>query len=84
MKSGIEQIIGKTVAGVVVADSHIRKYPDKHIFITFTDDTFFEIYGENFSGASGLETGGLVGVENCVKQLGASITATYVAPPASA
>ncbi len=46
MKSGIEQILGKTVAGVVVAESSIRQMPS-------------EIYGENFSGASGVTPGGL-------------------------
>ena len=80
MKNGIKQIVGKTVAGVVVADSATRKSPSQHLFLTFTDGTFFEIYGEDFSGASGVNPGGLAEVASCAGQLGATITATYVAP----
>ena len=83
MKSGIKQIIGKTVTGVVVADSHIRNCPDRHIFITFTDGTFFEVYGENFSGASGLNTGGLPEVMDYVNHLEVSIIDIYQASAGS-
>jgi len=59
MKSGIEQILGKTVGRVVVAASTIRQMPSRHIFVTSTSGRLIEIYGENFSGASGVTPGGL-------------------------
>jgi hypothetical protein len=53
----INNIIGKTISSVIVAEN--KKSPKKRVFLVFSDDTYFEFYGENFSCTSGVDKGGL-------------------------
>lgn len=50
MKTGLRQIVGRTVARVVVA----RASFGRRVILEFTDGTWFELYGESFSCGSGV------------------------------
>ena len=52
MKNGWREIIGRTVAGVIVAKS--RKTPHHQVFLVFADGTSFEIYGDAVTCSSGV------------------------------
>ena len=53
MKDGLKYIIGKRIAGVVVAASN--RDPRNQVFLVFDDGTRFEFWGPNFSCCSGLD-----------------------------
>lgn len=53
MKDGLKYLIGKRIAGVVVATS--KHSPRQQVFLVFSDGSRFEFYGENFSCCSGLD-----------------------------
>jgi hypothetical protein len=53
MKNGLEDIIGKQIAAVVVARSDHA--PRHQVFLVFPDGTRFEFWGEDFSCCSGLD-----------------------------
>ncbi len=57
MKSYIEQIVGKTIAGVVVREADSD--PKRQVFLVFTDDTHFELYGPYFAFGKRLHPGGI-------------------------
>lgn len=75
MKDGIREIIGKNISGVVVAQND--KSPRIQLFLTFTDGTYFEIWGDNFSCAGGIDRGGAATAAGYAQALGARITASY-------
>ncbi len=54
MKNSFKDIIGKKIAAVVIAKSSQRS-PRQQVFLVFPDGKRFEIYGENFSCAAGLD-----------------------------
>lgn len=74
MKSGIENIIGKTVSNVVVADK--EKPPYRQVFLVFSDNTYFELYGK-FTGAGGVDRGGVEDVIEYAEKMGGKITDKY-------
>lgn len=53
MKDGLKYLVGKRIAGVVVASS--KRSPQNQVFLVFTDGTRFEFYGADFSCCSGLD-----------------------------
>ena len=53
MKDGLKYLVGKRIAGVVVASS--KRSPQNQVFLVFEDGTRFEFYGESFSCCSGLD-----------------------------
>jgi len=56
MKPEIQEIIGKTIKGVVVAKG--LRGPQSQLFLIFRDNTFYEIYSDdNISGASQAKKG---------------------------
>jgi hypothetical protein len=55
MKDGILHIVGKTIDAVVVATN--ERSPLRQVFLTFTDGTYFELYGDSLSGVGGLKQG---------------------------
>lgn len=55
MKSGPRDIIGKTIAQVIVAKND--RDPRQQVFIVFDDDTWFEFYGASFNCAGGVSRG---------------------------
>ena len=57
MKSGLKDMIGRTVAGVVIAERPLS--PKVLLFLTFTDGTFYEIYGDDIHATSGVCTGSM-------------------------
>lgn len=57
MKEGIGEIIGKSVVGVIVAENYSA--PKQRVFLVFSDDTYFEFYGDGFSCTGGVNRGGL-------------------------
>lgn len=54
MKDGLKYIVGKTIAGVVVASS--KGSPHNQVFLIFPDGSRFELYGDNFSCCAGLDS----------------------------
>ena len=58
MKSGVSEIIGKTIKGVVVSTRN-KNTPREQVFLVFDDGTYFEFYGKEFTCASGLDKGGV-------------------------
>jgi len=53
MKDGLKYLVGKCIAGVVVAAS--KRSPRQQVFLIFRDGSRFEFYGENFSCCSDLD-----------------------------
>lgn len=74
MKDGLKYLIGKRIAGVVVAASE-RHSPKQQVFLVFTDGTRFEFWGENFSCCSGLDRA--FGIADYIKSGGGEIRAVY-------
>ena len=60
MRDAIEQIVGKTISGVVVKKRDT--FPRSQVFILFSDNTYYELYGEVIKGAGGIDRGGLEAV----------------------
>jgi hypothetical protein len=56
MKDGIGQIVGKTISDVVVMEG---PGSSRQVFVIFTDDTNFELWGNSFTGSGGVDPGGL-------------------------
>jgi len=76
MKDGLRQILGKTIRAAVVAES--SDSPGHQVFLIFTDDTYFEFYGDQFNCSSGIDLGGLHKVRDYVSRFPkAKITAEY-------
>ena len=57
MKDGIKHIIGKTIKSVIVTSND--RPPKNEVFLIFDDDTYFEFYGESFTGDGGIDKGGV-------------------------
>ncbi len=75
MKSGIGDIIGKTISEVVVTEK--RNSPRTQIFLVFRDDSYLEIYGDSFSCAGGLDKGGSSDAIKYAQNMGAEVVETY-------
>ena len=73
MKNGLAQIVGRRIAGVVVAKS--PRGPRQQVFLVFEDGTRFEFWGENFSCCSGLDEA--AGVLPYVRSAGGEIVDVY-------
>ena len=56
MRDEIRQIIGKTISGVIVKKSD--RYPTSQVFLLFSDDTYYELYGDHIKGSGGVDRGG--------------------------
>jgi hypothetical protein len=74
MKNGFKDIIGKKIAAVVIAKSCHRS-PRQQVFLVFPDGTRFEIYGENFSCAAGLDRAD--GIADYVESGGGEVVWVY-------
>ncbi len=75
MKDGFKQIIGKKIAKVLVAVN--PRDPRNQMFLVFTDGTSFEIYGNEFNCAGGLDSGGEDAVRNYAAMFGGEFTNVY-------
>ena len=71
MKRGIQKVLGKTISGIVVAEND--REPKIQMFLTFTDGTYFEIWGNNFNCCSELDRGGVTEVKDYAESQGATI-----------
>jgi len=79
MKDGIQQLLGKRIKAAIVAESPTS--PRTQMFLVFTDDTSFEFYGNEFSGAGRLDQRGIENVRRYISQHPeARITAEYIVP----
>lgn len=59
MKNALGHIVGKTITGVIVAENEDnRVQPRHHVFLVFSDDTYFEFFGQDFRCAGGVDPGG--------------------------
>ncbi len=77
MKSTIGKIVGKAIAGVVVAyNSH---EPRKQVFLQFHDGTYLELWGESFNCASAVDQGGMTEILAYTNSVGSSRVDVY--PP---
>lgn len=74
MKNGLRDIIGRRIAGVVVAESRTR-HPRQQVFLVFDDGTRFELYGEAFSCCSGLDPAR--GIASYIRSGGGRVTRVY-------
>ena len=77
MKDGIRETLGKRIVGVVSASN--RREPKNQLFLLFDDGTFFEIWGESFSGSGGVAPGGLPEIFQMLEMSGARITQRFPA-----
>ena len=59
MRESIKEILGKTITGIVVAES--PRTPEMQVFMLFSDDTYFELFGvgNGFTCAGGVDPGGI-------------------------
>ena len=58
LKPRIRDIKGKTIKGLIINED-IPTSPYNQIFLVFTDDTFYEFYGQQISTTNGIATGAL-------------------------
>lgn len=75
MKNGVKYIVGKEVAGVVVASS--PNNPRQQVFLTFTDGTYFEFWGESFNCAAWVDQGGPEAAIAYASKNGGQVKALY-------
>ena len=75
MKAGMSEIVGKEIVGVVAARN--GDMPNHQVFLAFSDGTYFEFFGENFSCASGVLPGGLEKATQYAVSMGGTITHLY-------
>ena len=75
MKDGLNEIVGKTISSVIVANNNREPYIQ--VFLMFTDDTQFEFYGSNFSCCGGVDQGGQARALSYIENAGASVVAVY-------
>lgn len=76
MKSGLAEILGRRIAGVVVAAS--PRAPRQQVFLVFDDGKRFEFWGENFSCCGGVDKA--PGIAHYVESAGGHIVQVYAAP----
>lgn len=62
VKTGIKGIIGKTITGVLVAET--PRQPNTQVFLVFGDGTYYEPHGL-VNSASGVDGGGMAEAERC-------------------
>lgn len=74
MKDGPKHLIGKVISGAVVAKGRLGR---EQLFITFTDDTYFEIWGDSFNCNSGVDPGGAEAAIDYAIRGGAEVIAVY-------
>ena len=68
MKDGIRNILGKTVKEVVYSDDARNS---DHVFLVFTDGTYFELWGDSITCAGGLDHGDIDSAVRYAKSSGA-------------
>jgi hypothetical protein len=73
VKDGLAKIIGRRIAGVVVARS--PRGPKRQVFLVFEDGTRFEFWGENFSCCSDVDKA--AGLADYVEMAGGEIVRMY-------
>ncbi|WP_460758025.1 hypothetical protein [Lysobacter fragariae] len=74
----MKYIVGKQISAVVVAAND--RDPRTQLFLVFSDGTYFEIWGNTFTGAGALDRGGTPEVLQYVTTCGGRVTATYPEP----
>ena len=74
MKDGFKDIVGRQIAAVVVAANEKRP-PRSQVFLVFTDDTCFELYGDAFTGCAGIDQADRIA--SYVKSAGGKIVRVY-------
>jgi hypothetical protein len=79
MKNGIRQIIGKSVSGVVLAENDERS-PRTQLFLTFSDGTYLEIWGDEFTYAGAFDRGTIETASAYAKKFGSRITEIHPSP----
>lgn len=75
MKSGVGDIIGKSISQVVVAESSTR--PKEQVFLIFSDGTYLELYGDSFNCAGGLNNGDVTDAKQYVEKMNGKILKIY-------
>ena len=75
MKSGVAEIVGKQVTGVIVAKN--SRAPEQQLFLTFSDGTYFEIWGSSFNCAGGVDKGGVQSAASYIQKNGGTVVDTY-------
>ena len=78
MKDGVKQIIGKEISAVIVVES--QRAPTCQMFLVFLDGTYFEIWGDTFTGAGGVDHGGASDVIREISASGGRVTDIYLHP----
>jgi hypothetical protein len=73
MKDGLAKIVGRRIAGVVVAQS--PRGPKQQVFLVFDDGMRFEFWGENFSCCTDVDKA--AGLADYVEMAGGEIVAMY-------
>jgi hypothetical protein len=73
MNTGLAQIVGRRIAGVVVA--YGPRAPRQQVFLMFDDGTRFEFWGDDFSCCRGVTKAG--GLAEYVEMVGGKIVERY-------
>lgn len=76
MKSGLREIVGKTISDVIVARNE-RGDPANQVFLVFDDGSFFEVWGAQFNCNGGVWPGGVAEPEHYVGRCGAKVVDRY-------
>lgn len=59
MKSGIEDIVGKHISGIMVKSRPVGQTPRMQVFLLFDDESYYELYSHDceIQGISGVRRG---------------------------
>ena len=74
MKAGLQDLIGRRIAAVVVAENKDRD-PRRQVFLAFADGSCFEFHGREFTCNAGLDAAGRI--EGYVEGAGGRIVRVY-------
>lgn len=79
MKSGIQEILGKTIVSVLATQNDNE--PGNQVFLSFSDGTWFEIYGRHITCAGGVCRGtDITAKDYAVNRMAAEVIAEYPPP----
>jgi hypothetical protein len=83
MKSGIGQIIGRTVEAVLTHERGDGTPPRHQVFLIFTDGSYYELYGDNINCCGGVSMkGGLKAALDYARVFPGGTITCYLRQPA--
>lgn len=75
MKDGTRHVVGRKISEVVVGQNSADRM--QYVFLVFSDGTYFEFYGRDFTCAGGVDHGDVRDAAKYLERTGATIGDIY-------